>query len=194
MHPTRDTKILMYLQSGRRAGDAGRWAASSGNENSMIGEPDTHERTSLRPMSQAWFSFLVIGACRGLREARAPRSLRLASPSNKRMHPTADTRVVILGSRLGRRVMRGVGFLHVGSSRAMKKRIILWVITILSFLASAYSVLGLLMVASFSATPNYPAERAQFNANLWGSCTIGFFSIGVIGSIMLWRGRRKPAL
>ena len=90
--------------------------------------------------------------------------------------------------------MPGVGLLHVWYSRAMKKRIILWVITILSFLASAYSMLGVLMVASFSAAPNYPAERAQFNANLWGSCTIGFFSIGVIGSIMLWRGRRKPAL
>jgi hypothetical protein len=72
------------------------------------------------------------------------------------------------------------------------KRVILWTATILSFLASAYSYLGIMMVASFSATPNYSPARARFNANLWGSCTIAFFCLGVVCSIILWRTRRKP--
>ena len=67
------------------------------------------------------------------------------------------------------------------------KRFILWSITILSILATAYSILGLLMVASFSGAPNYAPERARFNGNLWGSCTIIFFSIAMICSIILWR-------
>ncbi len=75
----------------------------------------------------------------------------------------------------------------------MAKRAILWAVTIISFLASAYSVLGVLMVASFSATPNYSPERARFNANLWGSCTILFLAIGIVSSIILWRNYRKTA-
>ena len=71
------------------------------------------------------------------------------------------------------------------------KRFILWTATILSFLASAYSYLGLMMVGSFSATPNYSVERARFNANLWGSCMIAFFCTGIVCSIILWRSRRK---
>jgi len=75
----------------------------------------------------------------------------------------------------------------------MAKRIILWAVTILSFLASAYSVLGVLMVASFSATPNYSPERARFNANLWGWCTILFLAMGIVCSIILWRNHRDAA-
>ena len=72
------------------------------------------------------------------------------------------------------------------------KRIVLWSITILSVLATAYSILGLLMVASFSGAPHYSPERARFNANLWGSCTIIFFSFALTCPIILWRtGRRK---
>lgn len=55
------------------------------------------------------------------------------------------------------------------------KRIALWIITILLFVAGAYSLLGLLMVASFSVDPGYSPERARFNANLWGSLTVVFF-------------------
>ena len=72
------------------------------------------------------------------------------------------------------------------------KRIILWSFTILNVVATAYSFLGLLMVASFSGAPNYTPERARFNGNLWGWGTIIFFSFALTCSIILWRiGRRK---
>jgi hypothetical protein len=73
----------------------------------------------------------------------------------------------------------------------MMKRIILWAVTILSFMATAYAMLGVLMVASFSATPNYSPERVRLNENLWGSCTVLFFSVDTICSIILWRNYRK---
>jgi hypothetical protein len=44
---------------------------------------------------------LVAGACRGSRRLRAPRFLRLVSPPNKPMHPTADTALVISLQRGG---------------------------------------------------------------------------------------------
>ena len=73
------------------------------------------------------------------------------------------------------------------------KRIIIWAVAALSFVASAYSLLGVGMVASLSGAPNYSPERARFNASLWGSSTIVFFSIGVICLIFLWRIHRKTA-
>jgi hypothetical protein len=42
---------------------------------------------------------------------RAPRAFDVASPPNKRMHPTADTGVVIKLGQAARRVMRGVRLL-----------------------------------------------------------------------------------
>ena len=57
-------------------------------------------------------------------------------------------------------------------------KIVLWIITILFFLASAYSMLGFIMIGSLSGAPNYPQERAQFNANLWGSLMVAFFLLG----------------
>jgi len=71
------------------------------------------------------------------------------------------------------------------------KRIILWIITILLFLASAYSLLGLLMVASFSGDPSYSAERARFNGNLWGSLTLVFFFLGALSAFVIWRNRKR---
>jgi hypothetical protein len=72
------------------------------------------------------------------------------------------------------------------------KRIILWIITIFCFLASGYSSLNLMMVAMLSGAPHYSAERAQFSANLWGSCTIIFFVLGVVFSVLIWKtGKRK---
>ncbi len=70
-------------------------------------------------------------------------------------------------------------------------KIILWIITIFSFLACGYSALGLMMVAMLSGAPNYSPERAQFNANLWGSCTIIFFLLGVVLSVLIWNGRKS---
>jgi hypothetical protein len=71
------------------------------------------------------------------------------------------------------------------------KKIVLWIITILFFVASAYSMLGLLMVASLSGAPNYSHERAQFNANLWGSLTAVFFILGGFSAFVLWRNRKR---
>jgi hypothetical protein len=71
------------------------------------------------------------------------------------------------------------------------KRIALWIITILFFLATGYSMLGLLMVASFSGAPNYSPERARLNANLWGSLTVVFFFLGVLSSFVIWRTRKR---
>ena len=71
------------------------------------------------------------------------------------------------------------------------KKIALWVITILLFLASAYSLLGLLMVASFSGDPNYSHERARFNGNLWGSLTLMFFFLGALSAFVIWRNRKR---
>jgi hypothetical protein len=59
------------------------------------------------------------------------------------------------------------------------------------FLASAYSLLGLIMIADFSVDPNYPRERVEFNANLWGSSTIIFFLLGVLFLFLIWRSGRK---
>ena len=73
----------------------------------------------------------------------------------------------------------------------MKRIIILWIVTIFCFVASGYSVLGLMMAAMLSGAPHYSPERAQFNANLWGSCTIIFFVLGVVFSVLLWKGRKK---
>jgi uncharacterized BrkB/YihY/UPF0761 family membrane protein len=71
------------------------------------------------------------------------------------------------------------------------RRAVLWVITTLCFLAAGYSVMALMMIASFAGDPNYSRERANFNANLWGSPTIIFFILGVIFSFLIWRRRRR---
>jgi len=92
MHPTADTSALKFLQRCEAAGDAGRWAAGGVTESSMVGGPDTHARKQLRLARVAWFSSSVCAAACELRLLRAPRHLRLGSPPNKRMHPTADTR------------------------------------------------------------------------------------------------------
>jgi hypothetical protein len=46
--------------------------------------------------------------------ARAAWRALKVTPSNKRMHATADTRDVIFGQLVGRRVMRGVRHLREG--------------------------------------------------------------------------------
>jgi hypothetical protein len=71
------------------------------------------------------------------------------------------------------------------------ERVAFWIITPICFLASAYSLLGLIMVADFSVAPNYPPGRAEFNANVWGSCTILFFVLGVMFSLLIWSSRSK---
>jgi hypothetical protein len=63
----------------------------------------------LRLAWRAWFDSLVVGACRESWVWRAPRSHRVGSPPNKRMHPTADTRDVKFLRGVARRVMRSVG-------------------------------------------------------------------------------------
>jgi cell division protein FtsW (lipid II flippase) len=73
----------------------------------------------------------------------------------------------------------------------MKRKIALCTITVLCFMASAYSLMGLLMVASLSGAPNYSHERAQFNANFWGSSTIIFLLLGFMLSFFTWRYLRK---
>ena len=70
-------------------------------------------------------------------------------------------------------------------------KLILWIVTVLSFLACAYSFLGLMMVAMLSAAPNYSPERAQFNANFWGSCTIILLVLGVVFAVLTWKGGKK---
>ncbi len=71
------------------------------------------------------------------------------------------------------------------------KKIVLLIITIFWFLACAYSMFGLFMVASLSGAPNYPPERAQFNANLWGSLTVLFFLLGALSAFVIWRTRKR---
>ena len=71
------------------------------------------------------------------------------------------------------------------------KRVILWVVTILSLLACGYSFLGVIMVAMLSGAPNYSQERAQFNGNLWGYSTITFFLLSVVLSILIWKSRKN---
>ncbi len=95
MHATRDTSVVINLQRLGRARDARRWAAGGVAESSRVGGPDTHERKRLRLAGGAWFSSPVCAATCWQRAWRAPRSLMLGSPPNKRMHPTAGTRVVI---------------------------------------------------------------------------------------------------
>ena len=74
------------------------------------------------------------------------------------------------------------------------KKVGLWIITILFFLTSAYSLLGLFMVASFSGDPSYSPQRARFNANLWGSLTVTFFLLGALSGVALWRERKRKLL
>jgi len=71
------------------------------------------------------------------------------------------------------------------------KRLVLFALVVLSFLAGAYSVLGLLMIGSFEAAGHYAPERARFNENFWSACTIVFFSLAIAGSIVLWRRRQR---
>lgn len=72
-------------------------------------------------------------------------------------------------------------------------KVILWTITIFCFLTCGYCFLGLMMVAMLSAGPNYSPERAQFNINFWVSCMLTFFILGVMFSVLIWKGRnRKP--
>ncbi len=54
----------------------------------------------------------VAGASGGTRPSRVPRSPKLVSPPNNGMHPTADTKVVMLRQGAPRRVMRGVRLLR----------------------------------------------------------------------------------
>jgi cell division protein FtsW (lipid II flippase) len=72
------------------------------------------------------------------------------------------------------------------------KRVGLRIIALFCFLASAYSFLGLIMIADFSVDPNYPPERVEFNANFWGSSTIIFFLLGVVFLLLIWKSQRKP--
>jgi hypothetical protein len=62
---------------------------------------------------------------------------------------------------------------------------------ILLFLASAYSLLGLHMVASFSGDSSYSPSRAQFNGNLGGSLTVAFFFLGTFSAFVIWRNRKR---
>jgi len=71
------------------------------------------------------------------------------------------------------------------------KKIALWMVTILLFLASAYSLLGWLMVGSFSRDPSYSSQRARFNGNLWGSLTVAFFFLATFSAFVIWRHRKR---
>lgn len=66
-------------------------------------------------------------------------------------------------------------------------KIILWILAVSSFLACGYSFLGVMMVAMLAAGPNYSYERAQFNVNFWGSCTIIFFLLSAFFSALCFQ-------
>jgi hypothetical protein len=127
-------------------------------------------------------------------------SKRLTESNNDAQQPVAAERGIawfsryFLRRRLGadrpRPLNRIVGRLRELFGDCVKKTA-LWVITILFFLASAYSMLSLLMVASLSGGPNYSPERAQLNANLWGSLSVGFFLFGALFAFVLWRNRKR---
>src|SRR5829696_2278843 len=108
MHPTADTLPVIYFQRRGAAGDGGRWAAYSVTDIWEVCGPCPHERKELRVARGAWFSSAGWRARVRYCAGRAPRYPRLASPPNKRMHPTADTRAVIKFRGAARRVMRGV--------------------------------------------------------------------------------------
>jgi len=60
-----------------------------------------------------------------------------------------------------------------------------WVMLGLAVVAGAYCILALVMVSSLSGAPNYPIERAQYNARIWmtglASCVlIVLASIGIL--------------
>ena len=66
----------------------------------------------------------------------------------------------------------------------------LWAGLVVSVLASAYSILSLVMVASLSGAPNYPLERAQYNQRVWLMALVAALLVGIICAMFLVRSRR----
>ena len=101
MQRSADTWALKFRQVGCAPADAGRSAAYGVTAIWKVFGPCPHERKGLRVMRGAWFSSAGRRACAGSWEGRAPRAHDAASPPNKPMHPTADTRVVIYFQKCG---------------------------------------------------------------------------------------------
>lgn len=72
----------------------------------------------------------------------------------------------------------------------MKKKAILWVGLVFSVMAVLFCVLWAIQSVWLSATPNYPAERVQFNVNVSGSLAILFLVISVFIGFFLYKDRK----
>ena len=76
----------------------------------------------------------------------------------------------------------------------MKKKALLWVGLAFSVMAVLYCILWAIQSAWLSATPNYPLERAQFNANVSISLGVLFLVISLAVGYFLYRGGKRSNL
>jgi uncharacterized iron-regulated membrane protein len=73
----------------------------------------------------------------------------------------------------------------------MKKIALLWVGLAFSVMAVLYCILWAIQSAWLSATPKYPLERAQFNANVSISLGVLFLVVSLVIGFFLYRGRKR---
>jgi membrane protein DedA with SNARE-associated domain len=64
---------------------------------------------------------------------------------------------------------------------------VLWILLILFVGGALYGALGVLMGASFGASPNFPQAQAQWDVDFWGTVTVLCIVAAVVSGFLLRR-------
>lgn len=75
--------------------------------------------------------------------------------------------------------------------RSRTKSRLLWLGFVVSFVGLAYSLLAIVMVGSFSVSPNYDPQRVERNMSLWSPVSFLFFVVVLVCGVMLIRTYRN---
>ncbi len=73
-------------------------------------------------------------------------------------------------------------------------KLVLWTLLVLFVSGALYGALGVLMGASFGASPNFSQVRAQRDVDFWGTVTVLCIVAAIVNAFLLRRkiSRKSP--